>query len=70
MRSTGEAGMHRSEAEGRFGAAEPEGRAIVCAELFWQPSEFLTTARSARYGNKTEAGQHCKGDVQITSLHA
>ena len=25
------AGMHRSEAEGRFGAAEPEGRSSVCA---------------------------------------
>ena len=25
------AGMHRSEAEGRFVAAEPEGRASVCA---------------------------------------
>ena len=24
--------MHRSEAEGRFGEAEPEGRASVCAE--------------------------------------
>ena len=28
----GGAGMHRSEAEGRFGEAEPEGRASVCAE--------------------------------------
>ena len=25
------AGMHRSEAEGRFGEAEPAGRASVCA---------------------------------------
>ena len=25
------AGMHRSEAEGRFGAAEPAGRSSVCA---------------------------------------
>ena len=32
VRSIGEAGMHRSEAEGRFGVAEPEGRARVCAE--------------------------------------
>ena len=24
--------MHRSEAEGRFGEAEPEGRASVCVE--------------------------------------
>ena len=31
-RSFGEVGMHRSEAEGRFGVAEPEGRASVCAE--------------------------------------
>ena len=31
-RSIGEAGMHRSEAEGRFGVAEPEGRASVCAK--------------------------------------
>ena len=30
--SIGGAGMHRSEAEGRFGVAEPEGRASVCAE--------------------------------------
>ena len=30
--ASGEAGMHRSEAEGRFGEAEPEGRASVCAE--------------------------------------
>ena len=29
-RSIGEAGMHRSEAEGRFGVAEPEGRASGC----------------------------------------
>ena len=27
----GEAGMHRSAAEGRFGVAEPAGRASVCA---------------------------------------
>ena len=31
-RSEGGAGMHRSEAEGRFGEAEPEGSASVCAE--------------------------------------
>ena len=30
--ASGEAGMHRSEAEGRFGEAEPEGRASVCAK--------------------------------------
>ena len=30
--SKGGAGMHRSETEGRFGEAEPEGRASVCAE--------------------------------------
>ena len=34
VRSVGEAGMHRSETEGRFGEAEPEGRASVCAEPF------------------------------------
>ena len=28
--------MHRSEAEGRFGEAEPEGRASVCAEPILQ----------------------------------
>ena len=28
---TGGAGMHRSEAEGRFGEAEPAGRSSVCA---------------------------------------
>ena len=32
VRSIGEVGMHRSGAEGRFGVAEPEGRASVCAE--------------------------------------
>ena len=31
--------MHRSVAEGRFGTAEPEGRASVCAVA--QPSKFL-----------------------------
>ena len=30
--ATGGAGMHRSETEGRFGEAEPEGRASVCVE--------------------------------------
>ena len=30
--ASGAAGMHRSVAEGRFGEAEPEGRASVCAE--------------------------------------
>ena len=34
--ASGEAGMHRSEAEGRFGEAEPEGRASVCAEPILQ----------------------------------
>ena len=28
--ASGGAEMHRSEAEGRFGEAEPEGRASVC----------------------------------------
>jgi len=28
---SGGAGMHRSEAEGRFGEAEPVGRSSVCA---------------------------------------
>ena len=35
--ASGEAGMHRSEAEGRFGEAEPEGRASVCAEPLCKP---------------------------------
>ena len=34
--ASGEAGMHRSEAEGRFGEAEPEGRASVCVEPILQ----------------------------------
>ena len=32
--------MHRSEAEGRFGEAEPEGRASVCVEPLCEPSEL------------------------------
>ena len=32
--------MHRSEAEGRFGEAEPEGRASVCVKPLCEPSEL------------------------------
>ena len=45
--SRGGAGMHRSEAEGRFGEAEPDGRASVCAEALCQPSELSLKMRKA-----------------------
>ena len=46
--------MHRSEAEGRFGEAEPEGRASVCAEPLCKPSEFMD-----RQGNKCVEKRRC-----------
>ena len=36
----GGTGMHRSEAEGRFGEAEPEWRASVCVKPLCEPSEL------------------------------
>ena len=42
--------MHRSEAEGRFGEAEPEGRASVCARALLIGVE-LGGVDGARVGN-------------------
>ena len=55
--ATGGAGMHRSETEGRFGEAEPEGRASVCAEPILKTIGVLTKSQKKYknlYGIKLE----------------
>ena len=48
MRSCG-AGMHRSAAEGRFGEAEPAGRASVCARAQTLGVHYKSTTGTFTY---------------------
>ena len=60
--------MHRSEAEGRFGEAEPEGRASVCAEHILQSIGVPEKAASKRRRERHSISPRQKGRIFCAGL--
>ena len=57
--------MHRSEAEGRFGEAEPAGRASVCARATPFGVKF-GRLDGVRVGSGSKMGKLQQGNLEFT----